>query len=481
MRSRPWWKYVALLLLVGLMFPGAAIVAAALGEAADEEEAAEQRAQDQCAVISTRLATALQGYVDEFAGVEALQAQDLPPLPDVAQLRAEAADVRQEIGRTECDAEDFEEAAAAALRKMEAEGVLARAVKDVFTANVIDVLGPGARQDRVVMAQDDDLADTLSDLPLGSTLVVPEGEYQLDEPLTVLQDLRIEGAGADRTRITSSAEEVAVLLTAPARLQMTGLAVEHEGDAPASLLMMRAGHTELVDVHLSGAVAAGPRPDSGATAPDIASGGNGVVAASGETLRLRNTTVDGNRAGGVVVAGTVTTQISGSRIVGNGGCGLCYLGSSGGTVRDTAVSGNSVGLISGDRTRPVVRSSALVDNRNAGVVVQRRARPVLSGNEVRGNGPLGVAAYERSSPRVVGNEVSGHAEAGLILDVLATAAPRITANNFTDNAQASLVFLGASRGEARENRCGGGRFDLVLDGTSDPRLSGNRCELHDQR
>src|SRR5688500_6366543 len=79
------------------------------------------------------------------------------------------------------------------------------------------------------------------------------------------EDVSLEGEGQDRTRIVSSARGAAVVLTAPGTVAIDDLTLTHEGDASASLLLVRSGQMKLGGVHLTGASLGGrsssDRPD----------------------------------------------------------------------------------------------------------------------------------------------------------------------------------------------------------------------------
>lgn len=483
MRSRSWAKYVALLLMVGLMLPGGMLVAGAFGpENATLQErnlAAKERAQ--CQALVGRLVSALEQFVVQFAGLDGLETTGIPPLPSVPALREEAAGVRREVAEANCSLPGFRRRTAAGLGRVDVDGALAAAVRNVLTANVLDVLDGRRSPGPVEMAPGEDLATVLAGLPDGATLRLPPGDLRVDEPVIVLQDLHLVGAGRAASRIVSGAGQAALLVAAPVRLGLDRLTLTHRGDAPASLLVMRAGDAELTDVHLHGARTSAAAGGREAVEPDLSQGGSGIVLVGARSLTLSGSRVSGNDIGGLIVAGSAAATVRETRIDGNQTCGLCYLARGGGVLRDSEVTGNGVGVMAGDRAAPTLRGNRISGNREAGVVLQGKAGPSLRTNQVLANGPLGIAVYDAGSPLLDGNTVADHSEAGIVVDVRATARPRLTGNTLRGNKQAAIVFLGESRGRSGDNTCTGGRFELVLDGSADPRLSDPACAVHDQR
>lgn len=479
MRSRPWAKYVAGLLMVALVVPGTLLLANAIQDKKARDEAVDAAKEEACAGVTDRLVGALDGFSAQFEGVTALTSEKIPPMPSMDQLREEAGGLEEQIGVADCDKADVEAAVLAWRDDAATLGPLGDGVRGALAANVLDVLAGGSTPVRRVLEAGEDVATVVGQLPDGATLVLPEGRFEPEQPVVVVQDLTIEGAGSDASTVASSAEGAAFILASPVAWEMSGVAVTHTGGGTASVVVLRAGTARLEDVRLSGATGGTESPAS--AEGGVLAGGSGLVLAGAEGADLVDLVVEDNEVGGLVVAGGATPGLSSSIVRDNAVCGLCFLGRSGGTVRGTRISGNGVGVMVGDRAVPLLERNRLEDNEQAGLLVERFARPVVRRNTVTRNGRIGVAVYGSSSPRLVGNTVSGHTQAGVLVNVAAKARPRVDGSVLSDNGQAALVFMGRSRGGARGNTCSGSRFALVVDGAADPELSGNRCTIHVQR
>src|SRR5699024_10585596 len=118
--------------------------------------------------LSRRLGSSVQTYVEQFTGVS-VTSGSVPSLPSVSKLRSQAAEVRSEVERLDCDRDTFLDRTGRTLHAVDPDGPVASAVADVVSANVLDVLAasPGGPDDRprVAMSPGDNLAATMADLP----------------------------------------------------------------------------------------------------------------------------------------------------------------------------------------------------------------------------------------------------------------------------------------------------------------------------
>ena len=350
-------------------------------------------------------------------------------------------------------------------------------MRGALAANVLGVLDETAQPMRHRLEAGEDLATVVSQLPTGATLTLPAGRFRVGRTLALIQDVTIQGAGQGRTVVTTSADGAGLVLTSQVALRMRGLRMEHRGPGAASVLLLRAGTAELDDVAITGATRAAPvAPGSRA----VLTGGSGIVLAGADQLTMRDSASSGNAVAGLLVA-TGAARVRSSTFSGNDVCGVCYLGNATGRLSGSRVSGNGAGVMLGERSAPALTDNEIEQNQEAGVVVEGRTRARLRGNLMRDNGPLGVAVYGSASPLLGGNTLVAHDQAGILLDVVASATPRVLGNLLRDNGSAGLVLTGRSTGTVADNICTGARFGLVLDGAADPDLDDNDCAIQDQR
>lgn len=477
MWSRRWTKYVTGLVMVVMVVPGMVLMAGATGRQQSSEAQEAAARQQACASLVDRLVAALGALTGQFDGLTVLGTERIPPMPSMEQLRAEAVAFDKRLDQSDCRRDDARTAVEAWSRAGQASGPLAESVRAALAANVVDVVSGGSDRVRHKVRAGEDLADVLSRMPSGATVVLPEGRFALDRTVAFVQDITIEGAGPGRTLITSRAQDAALVLASQVSLRLSGVRVEHRGGGTASVLLLRAGSAALRDVHVTGATRRGP---VGRGAQGVLAGGSGIVVAGGERLSMRDSTSSRNAVGGLLVA-TGAPRVRGSSFRDNGVCGVCYVGRSVGRLVDSVVVSNGAGVMLGDRSAPVVDGNRIEQNKQAGMVLEGAAHPRVRGNTVRGNGGIGVALYGTASPRLTGNEISEHRQAGVLVDVAARATPRLRENRLRDNGSAGLVFMGRSGGRASSNACSGSKFALVLDGSAAPVLDRNDCAVQDQR
>src|SRR4029079_17535320 len=104
----------------------------------------------------------------------------------------------------------------------------------------------------------------------------------------------LRGAGVGRTRITSTAPEVGVLVLTDARVELAGLTLRHRGAGAASGLI-GGPHSSVVltDVRVTGAK--GGRSGRAGGAGVLMSGQNGAEAGRGTTLEVTGSPAGGQR------------------------------------------------------------------------------------------------------------------------------------------------------------------------------------------
>jgi hypothetical protein len=474
-RKRPWLKPLVLVVLLAVLFPALYQVSGSMRRSSESEESVTAR----CKALSNRLADVLGSFVSEFDGVDVLRAEELPPLPSIPDLRSESKLVRDRLKSEGCDLRTVAAGVRERTEARRSEGLLADTVRRTVVANLVDVLDGEPARRTARLKSGDDLGKVASALPAGSVVRLPAGEVKVDEPVVLLQDVSLVGEGRDRTRIISSARGASVVLTAPGTVKVDGLTLTHEGDASASLLLVRSGQMKLNGVHLTGASLGGRSPSDRPDDPLI--GGSGVVLDGGEGLSVTASQITDNDVAGVLVSGAARPVLRDVTITGSDTCGMCFLGGSAGTVTSSTVSDNGVGVLVAGRAAPTFETTRISDNTRAGVVAQERSRPVLRDVVVASNGPQGVAAFGSASPSLLDSVVTGHGESGVAADVGRSGSPEIRGNTFRNNSKAAMAFIGAGKARVSGNRCSGGRYEIVLSGTVAPTLSDNRCDVLDQR
>lgn len=192
------------------------------------------------------------------------------------------------------------------------------------------------------------------------TIQIAAGTYVLDAPITLSGDVALRGQGMGETII-----------------RLTGPAFVYAGDQTwtASNLTFARSH---------------------------ASTGDLIVVADGN-VRFDRVAVVGAR-------GTSSTP----------GAGMLFAGTSGGTVRDCSVTGNTFGIVVTERATPTIVDCTIDRNAHRGVSFHDRGGGVIRDSTISNNGYAsgddfwqGVGLEDEASPSVVDNDVRRNAGVGI--------------------------------------------------------------------
>ncbi len=281
----------------------------------------------------------------------------------------------------------------------------------------------------VVVEPDDDLAEVLGRIAPGSTIEFAAGTHEFDQSILVEFDLTFVGAGRDDTIISSTAEGIAVGFVGPGGFEVSDLTIEHTGDAVASVLLAIEGPVTLKDVTIRGAVA-----DS-----EEAGGGHGIVFAYENLegfpertdaeregkLIIQDSIVTDNEVAGILATGIAEPEIVGVTLSDNGSCGICYTGSTGGTVKDSTIERNQVGIQLAAASSTSIAGSTIVDNNGVGISIDGESTAIVTTSLIERNGDVGVQAIGSSSPLIELNTIT-HQGVGILVG--GSAAPILRSN-----------------------------------------------------
>ena len=307
------------------------------------------------------------------------------PLTEI-EFQSALTDADATLRSSGCDPADVRDDLTEGLGSVSAEGPVADAVLRQLTASMTGRL---ARKPEVVQAEPGtDLRDVVAGLPDGSTVELQPGEHRLDASLVLLTGITLRGTGRDATAIVSSAPDAAVLALTDRRVELTGLTIRREGDAPGSAVLGGSAASVVVsNARLTGGKA-DAEGQGGAGVLMYASGQE--AAGRGTTLEVTDTEVADNQAAGIVLTGGHRASIVRAAFRANGQCGVCFLQASDGSVEDStfddnglgvAVTGSSkptllrlvvnagdVGLQAGDQSAPMIREVRVSGARRAGII-----------------------------------------------------------------------------------------------------------------
>ena len=415
-------------------------------------ESAQERRFRLCGQLADDIASALQGWVDTFAPVDpnahgTTAPEEPSPSPTQVDLPALMEQYAQRRAQLACRPREFEVQLARSLEDVEGQGPLGRAVASTVESMILTTTGPAAA---VEVNPGDDLADAVLGADRGAVVTLAPGTYELEEPLLLLKPVTIVGGGIEETIVTSSAAGAAMAFIGDGRFVLEDLELRHEGEEPASVLLLTSGEVEVSDVRLGGGVA----DEQGSTGFGAVLGGAGGERSG--TRRLDGVEAVDNGSGGFVVVDGAAPTLVDVTARGNTPCGICYLGRAGGELRDSLFEENEVGVVLARTADPAVERVTTRANRTVGILVEQEASGRFEGVTVADNGVAGVLVRGQAAPLLVDLDVTGHEEV-------------------------AILFQGEAGGTVEGGTCEDAPFEIALLDASSPDVEDAGCEVHDQR
>lgn len=395
-----------------------------------------QHATDPCDQVARDVLSVTQQYVDTF-NVEQQKVTTTPSSSSPSSSPTSAAvgvtpqqyadavsAARGRLAANHCDQTKFHDALAAGLPGVKSQGAIARAVLAQLRVSLTSKLSPQPVTRKVTPR--DDLPQVLAEIPDGSTVQLAAGDYRMTDSLVLLRPVTLRGAGKTATILTSNAADAAVLDMTGGAVTLDSLTLHRIGTTAGSgVVTGPTAQLTLRSVRVSGARSSSD--GAGGVGVLLTSSGNGAASKSVTFTASDSDFVD-NAAAGIAAGGTHRTAITSSRFDRNLQCGVCFLGSAGGTVAGSTFTRNSVAIVAGSSSRPVVK-----------------------GNRVTG-GDVGIQASGSAQPTISDNTISGVG-------------------------RASMVFIGSSAGTVDGNNCTGDRAGIAVARSAYPYVGHNACRV----
>ncbi|MFU8839211.1 MAG: right-handed parallel beta-helix repeat-containing protein [Nitriliruptoraceae bacterium] len=495
--ARRVWMVVALLVLATTVLA----CSAEPDPVAEAEAVREQRCDAEIPTLAETL-TALATLSSDVSAEEHLSGQ-VPP----RQPQAQAALERQAalVASLGCERTSIRSRLQAATTSTLLPDPIAASVGQELAARLVGEEPPGPVQRTVTT--DEDLARVAAAVPVGSVLTLAEGEHRPSEPIRIVRDLELRGAGRDETTVTIDTAGTALVAQEPAKVRLSGLTIAHEASSTVAVVQLPPTRTVLRDVRITGGMADDEGGGTGVVlgATDTATGVPGPLAALGgsgldATLLLDVEVVD-NAGPGIVVGGAAKPRILRAEVRDNGLCGVCYLDRAGGVLVDSEVAGSEIGVLVSGTAAPRLTRTRLVDNLDAGLVLEDRAagryldvrverngeRGVLVTDDASGsfedlmvvdNATFGIAVTDRAAVTLLRTDAAGNEHA---LWIESDAEVSSDDGRYADSIEVAVVVRGSARLTGSGNRCEGSPFDVGLFDDAEVALEGDGCVVTDER
>lgn len=348
-----------------------------------------------------------------------------------------------------------------------------------------------------------DLAQTLRQAGSGAVFRLAAGIYRLDHGVVLNSDVRLVGAGRDRTLIISAADSSILMVQSGGRLGMQSLGIEYEGNGNAGLIVAGGGALELKDCILKRT-----RPPAAASITDAAivfensssglvencrleahslgilvkdgaaplisenefllngtalrvdgqarprivknsirqSSGNGLEVLSQAQPAVSDNLFEENRLNGINLEGSgFSGNFSDNRVIGNGGAGVMLSQGAQPILENNLVKGNSLGgLDYKDNARGILRKNTIEGNSFGGIRLANFARPDITGNLISENRGDGIELRDEVKANITGNRIINNSGDGISI-LLTKAGGFIKENTCTGNQGYGISILKAAK------------------------------------
>jgi parallel beta-helix repeat protein len=383
-----------------------------------------------------------------------------------------------------------------------------------------------------------DLKQAVAEAEPRDIILIPEGEYILDEPLRIDKPLLLLGSGIERTVLVNNTGDAGVYVDLPGDqevanvVQLCGITIRsnREDSACGMRVLNGTAYADYCRFEKSGEVGVEVknhakfvakgceftkhskdgvtvRDQSSAEIEDSLSASNGrhgVFATDSSKLFARNNTCEGNKRSGIALFGSAQGELQGNTCrqneyhgiytgeqahlaarnntcEGNKQAGISLFGSAQGELQgNTCRKNEQRGILAGEQSRLVARNNTCEGNKRSGIALFGSAQGELQGNTCRNNGYHGIAAHEQSHLVARSNTCEGNKQAGISL--FGSAQGDVSGNACRNNGYHGIAANEQSRLVARNNTCEGNKgTGIALFGSAQGELESNTCRNNEKQ
>jgi parallel beta-helix repeat protein len=382
-----------------------------------------------------------------------------------------------------------------------------------------------------------DLKQAIAEAEPRDIILIPEGEYILDEPLRIDKPLLLLGSGMERTVLVNNTEDAGVYVDLPASQEVTnvvqfyGITIRsnREDSACGMRVLNGTAYADYCRFEKSGEVGVEVknhakfvakeceftkhskdgvtvRDQSSAEIEDSLSASNGrhgVFATDSSKLFARNNTCEGNKDSGIALFGSAQGELESntcrnngyhgivaheqSHLVarnntceGNKQVGIALFGSAQGELESNTCRNNEKqGIYAQDQSRLVARNNTCEGNKQGGIGLFGSAQGELQGNICRNNEKQGIYAQDQSRLVARNNTCEGNKQAGIAL--FGSAQGDVSGNACRNNGYHGIAAHEQSHLAARNNTCEGNKqAGIALFGSAQGELESNTCRQNER-
>ncbi len=299
----------------------------------------------------------------------------------------------------------------------------------------------------------------------GGVIRLGEGRFDINDALSLNNDLEIIGSGADKTIISSSAEGY-VFRTSNMKFKASGLSIVHTSGRWGNVLVGHDSQVDIQQVNVSGAIW-----DS-----TINQGGMGLWLTGSSAGIIKQSTFENNQLHGIYLSDASEPVLESNLIRNNGQNGVLYLGSSSGLATANVLESNGLhGISVGGQARPSIENNTLRNNGETGITYFENARGIALANLSETNGTYGISVVGSSEARIEQNTIRSNTITGLLYAGQSRSLAK--GNLISANTINGITINEGAQLELVDNRIDGNFwYGVYFDGSAQTSLENNTIE-----
>ena len=308
-----------------------------------------------------------------------------------------------------------------------------------------------------------DLKQAVAEAEPGDIILIPEGEYILDEPLHINKPLLLLGSGIGRTVLVNSSKDAGILLDLPAAEEVTNgvqlysitIRSSCEDSACGMRILKGTVYADYCRFEKAGAYGVEVKNAGKFVARAcefLNHSGDGVSLRDQSSAEIEDSQFAANARRGVYAKDSSTLFARNNTCEGNKGTGIALFGSAQGELQSNICRNNEKqGIYAQDQSRLVARNNTCEGNKRSGIALFGSAQGELQGNTCRNNGIHGIAANEPSRLVARNNTCEGNKWSGIAL--FGSAQGELEGNTCRRNQGRGIYVAESARASERNNTC----------------------------
>lgn len=220
----------------------------------------------------------------------------------------------------------------------------------------------------------------------GDTLLVRSGVYR--ESISLKAGVKVIGENKETTRIEYDGDSSTIVAHSIDNTCLKNLTIAYTGKAKCRPLSLVSAHVSIENCIIAGGVLSG-------------------IDASGGSLTVRQSTIQGNKRNGIRIHHGAKGTFTENMIHQNGICGIEVGIGTESVMEGNIISGNNrSGIHILGRCQTRIAENLIYNNSAHGCEIESMAKPDIQNNTFYGNEKAGILAHSHSSPTIISNIIA---------------------------------------------------------------------------